>query len=76
MKASIAIDAINQFLHIGDKVAHFSGSEIKLRVINHVRTAGLSNGQAVIGTWKEVQFKNSKRWVKASRIVRIRNSNW
>jgi hypothetical protein len=69
-KAAIALDAINQFLHIGAEVAHFTGSDIKLGVISHIRTVGNANGQSVLKTWKEVQLEGSKRWVKVSRVVR------
>jgi hypothetical protein len=70
MKTIIGLDAINQFLYLGDEVAHFTGSVIKLGVISRVRVAGNANGQSVTKTWKEVQLEDTKRWVKTSKVVR------
>ena len=77
-KAAVALDGVNQFLHIGVEVAHFTGSKIETGVISHIKTveyASDASGQTILEEWKEVQLKDTKKWVKASRVVRVERGN-
>ena len=67
---NIGLDAINQFLYIGDEVVHFTAKSIKLGVIRYARTAAYANGQAIKKTWREVKFEGSNHWVRIDRVVK------
>ena len=67
---NIGLDAINQFLYIGDEAVHFTSKSIKLGVIRYARTAAYANGQAIRKTWREVKFEGSNHWVRIDRVVK------